>query len=442
MILRVLKDKKNMSIMNKKIAGTIYAVFISIMAFAQPGWNYEGLTPEQQEKAQTYMVTMGDDVKAKKYADGLPKVEWLLENSPKIHKSLYINGAKVYEGMVKTSTDKAKIDEYEDKALMMYDKRIEYFGGEANVLNRKGQKAWVYWKDRAEKTEELYNLYNKIHQLNGSKMYAPNTVAYMDMSCKMKKEGKLNDDQVMEAYDKISDVLNANAGVEKYEKMRESVDGMLASCVTVDCGFVKENLEPKFKSEPEIKLAKKMFSLMSSGGCSDDPVFFELMEYIDSKEPSFGMKITMARKAKNANDLDRSLDYYNKALEVAPDEKKAEIYYDMAYIYKKKGDKVTARSYARKSIAAGSSNKSDAYELIGDLYMASFKECANTSLVNSRCVYIAAYNQYKMAGNSKKMAGAKAQFPSMEEIFTENKVVGGEETVKCWINETVKIDKR
>ena len=219
----------------KKLAGILLGLFLSIAAFAQPGWNYEGLTPGQQEEAQTKMVTMGDDVKAKNYEDAAAKTDWLVENCPKVHKSLYQNGAKAYAGMVAKTKDDAK-KEYQDKTLMMYDKRIEYFGQEANVLNRKGQKAWVYLKDRPEKTEELFNLYKKIFELNGVKTYAPNTVAYMDMACKMKGEGKMTDEQVMEVYDNVNTVLDANPE-EKYTKMREPIEGMLAGCVTVDCGF-------------------------------------------------------------------------------------------------------------------------------------------------------------------------------------------------------------
>ena len=425
----------------KKLVGIGLGLVLSLAAFAQPGWNYEGLTPEQTEKAQTMMVTLGDDLKAKNYEEAVKKTDWLYETCPKVHKSLYINGAKAYAGMVNKTKGEER-NAYEDKTLMMYDKRAEYFGDEANVLNRKGQKAWVYLKDRPEKTEEVFNLYQKIFELNGTKMYAPNTMAYMDMACKMKTAGKMTDEQVIEVNENVNSVLDAHAADPKYTKMREPVGGIFVGCVDVDCDYVKQNLEPKFKANPDIKLAKKMFSLMSSGKCTDDPMFFELMEYIDSKEPSCGMKITMARKAKKAKNFDKSLKYYNAALEACGEEKKAEILYDMATIYKAKGDKVTARSYARKSIAAGSEYKTASYNMIGDMYFGSFQACANSSLVKSRATYIAAYNQYKMAGNNSMMAKAKAQFPSMEEIFTENMKIGQEVTVGCWIGETVKLDKR
>ena len=79
----------------KKLAGIGLGLFLSIAAFAQPGWNYEGLTPAQQEEAQTKMVTMGDDVNANRFEDAAKKTDWLVENCPKVHKSLYQNGYSV-----------------------------------------------------------------------------------------------------------------------------------------------------------------------------------------------------------------------------------------------------------------------------------------------------------------------------------------------------------
>jgi hypothetical protein len=40
------------------------------------------------------------------------------------------------------------------------------------------------------------------------------------------------------------------------------------------------------------------------------------------------------------------------------------------------------------------------------------------------------------------MGRAKAQFPTMEEIFTWNMQIDEEYRVGCWINETVTIQKR
>ena len=428
----------------KKVIGICLVLFLGLVTIAQsqPGYNWPE-DPKKREIAEEYLVTMSDDLKLKDYASALPKVEWLVENAPNVHKSLYINGAKVYSGLVKASKgDKEKVDLYEDKTLEMYDKRIEYFGSEANVLNRKGQKAWVYYKDRPEKVEEVFNLYKKIFELNGDKTYSANTVAYMDMACKMKDAGKLTDEQVLEVSDEVIKVLDAHSDDQGYQKMRAPVEGKLAGCVSLDCDKIKTTLYPKFQAKPELKMAKTIFRQMNSGGCTSDPVFFEMMMYIEEQEPSCGMKFIIAKRSVRAKKYDQALKFYNLILEQCDAEKKAEVYFEMAMIYKRKGDKTSARSHARKSIAAGSDFKKASHELIGDLYFGSFKQCATADMLKNRTIYIAAYNQYQLAGNGKKMATAKAQFPSAAEIFTPGKKVGDAMNTGCWIGETVKLAKR
>ena len=49
---------------------------------------------------------------------------------------------------------------------------------------------------------------------------------------------------------------------------------------------------------------------------------------------------------------------------------------------------------------------------------------------------------YRKSGDQKSMANAKAQFPSIEDIFTENYSEGDSFKVGCWINETVTLQRR
>jgi len=75
--------------------------------------------------------------------------------------------------------------------------------------------------------------------------------------------------------------------------------------------------------------------------------------------------------------------------------------------------------------------------------MASYEDCkGGVSRVQDRAVFLAAYEMYKKAGNSKMMQLAKAQFPSMEEIFELSLKEGETLRVGCWINETVTIQRR
>ena len=83
------------------------------------------------------------------------------------------------------------------------------------------------------------------------------------------------------------------------------------------------------------------------------------------------------------------------------------------------------------------------YNLIGNLYYGSFQDCAGyKSKVQDRLVFIAAYEMYKKAGNGAQMKACEEQFPSAEEIFSENLKEGEQMSTGCWIDKTVTISKR
>ena len=161
-----------------------------------------------------------------------------------------------------------------------------------------------------------------------------------------------------------------------------------------------------------------------------------------TNEKDFAIAKFIAGRELSSKNYEASLEYYDGALLSTDDTKqKSEIYLNKAQLYALVGNKIKSRDNARMSIS--SENNSEAYKLIGNLYMASYEECkGGKSRVNDRLVFIAAYNMFKRAGLNIKAAQAKAQFPSMEEIFNENLEVGESLNTGCWINEKVTLSKR
>jgi hypothetical protein len=107
----------------------------------------------------------------------------------------------------------------------------------------------------------------------------------------------------------------------------------------------------------------------------------------------------------------------------------------------KSGNKPAARESYRQAAAADPSNK-EAWEKIGDLYATSNDCHKKESQAQDRLIYIAAYEMYAKAGNQQKMANAKEQFPSKEDIFLYNWKVGDVKSTGCWIGESVALRTR
>ncbi len=419
-------------------------ILISVAAIAQPGWNW----PEDIDTAKEKNALYTDALKSNQFELAQKSHQWLLENAPDLNKSLYINGAKIYEGLAEKESDPAKKIAHQDKALEMYDLRIKYFGEEGKVLNRKALIAYKYHKGNKSKYKELLDLFEKTFELNGKKTLDNNLIGYMDVIRRYKlTKGDITDEQIIEKYGEISDVIDfkiqQDKNVSKLEKYQETIDSMLTQIVTVDCEFVEKNLGPKMKESGDLKIAKKVFQLMLTGKCTDSPLFLESATILFEKEPEYGLAKVIALKYSSAGDHETAHTYYDKAIEYADDNlKKAEIHMSKAQLYSSQGKKAAARAEARKALAIDPSMK-DAYVMIGDLYMQSYQECRKgVSKVDDRLVFIAAYNQYAKAGNSSRMNTAKEQFPSIEEIFELGLKEGEVMNCGCWINESVKLARR
>lgn len=409
--------------------------------------------PEDKERAQTEYTVMSDLINADQDAKALPNWRWLYKNAPDLDDkgySLYKQGEKIFKALIKQTDDKELQQGYQDTLLLNFDERIARGDDKASVLNRKGYYLFPYWINRKEKRKDVLDAYKEILEVNGEESYYINAKYFFKTVYYNREAGyELADEQIIEYYDFVNDIVEKNIAkggkdASKWQSVKNEIDNDFAKMVEIDCAFIEKNWVPKFKANPEdLKMAKKIFAGMLSGKCTDNPVWLEAGELINNEEPSFGLSKNLGIKFFSADDYDKALQFFNQAEELAQNaEDKGEVNYRIALTYYKKGSKSTARSYALKAAAADPAKAKEAYSLIGDLYMGSFNECKADNIVDSRAVYIAAYNMYAKAGDSEKMAGAKEQFPSIEEIFTYGKKEGDSVTISCWINETVQLQRR
>ena len=412
---------------------------------AQGVWNW----PEDKATAEEKVVLYTDFKKAGNYEASIPPLTWLLENAPDLNNSIYINGADIFEELAKKSKDQQKKQEYIDKALEMYDLRIEYFGDESNVMNRKASTAMSLMYRDKDAYDQLYDIYNKAIEVSGDGFAYYNITPMMSIAKTQYEKGKFEAEKVIEIYDKLSEIAqnNVDAGknADKYADQQEKIDAIFTSTVTVNCDYIADKMVPKLEANPDdLDLAKKIIALSLASSCTGEDFFITAAEATFNKEPNAGLAKTIAARKLQAEDVEAAKEWYNKAIELSTDDaQKAGLYMDLANISQKEGAKATARKYAMEAASLSQEEAEKAYTMVGNMYFSSGPECkAGEDPVKDRAVYIAAYEMYKRAGNSSGMANAKAQFPSKEEVFTFNHKVGDQINVGCWIGESVTIQTR
>lgn len=417
-------------------------------AMAQSGWNWPE-DPAMREKAQEKNAYYTDMLKADNYSEAIKPLNWLLQNTPDLNTSIYINGVKVYKGLADEVKDTQRKNQLEDSVVTLYDLRMKYFDNKVDVSNRQAYDAYTLWKDRAGKYKELYGLQKNNFYLSGKDIMTVNLIAYLDaMRLYKAKGGDITDDMVLDAYDTISSILEykiAQSGSsDRLDRIKDLVDKVFSATVQVNCDFVENNLGAKLKADPtNMKLAERIVKFSFAGKCTDTKAFLRAATLVETREKDFGLARLLGLRYKSLQKYDSAEKYLKQAISYSDDNlKKADVYLDLADVASKLGRKSTARSYANNALEQDPSRK-EAYDFIGNLYFGSYNDCkGGDNVVKDRAVFIAAYEMYKKAGDAKGMAAAKEQFPSQEEIFTYNMEVGQQVTVGCWINETVTIQKR
>jgi hypothetical protein len=451
------KNMKTTVVKNGLLAAILLVGFGAFGQCKTPIWPED---PDTRKKAEDFNAIYGDAVKTGDFKTAKAPLLWLIANAPKISRQLYIDAADMYDKAATAEKDPTKKQVLVDSMLLMYDLRIASCGEEATVLNRKVNASFKYNYKNKEKLPGLLQDFDKAFEMNGNNVSDASLTLYMNLvGFNAKFVKNLNCEQVLQRYDKLVAIIDAKTkvameknklpDVEKLKGYKSQIDDTMITTVTdlkcANCDFVKKNMEPKFRENKTLDMAKKMFKFMSADKCTDDPLWLELADYQIDNDPAVDfsiIKISAIKHIANGN-YERGEALVKKAEPLAKEPKeKGDIYEIMAGLAVKNSGKGAARELYLKANAADPTNL-EPLSKIAALYMNSFDDCKKLkSKAEDRLIYLAAYDMYARAKDNAGMARAKAQFPSKEEIFELNWKAGEVKAVECWIGGSVTVRTR
>lgn len=417
------------------------ALFIMVvyMSWAQ-GTNIDWTNdhPLVKEKKALY----SDALRNKDYEAALAPYNWLLDSVPTLSRAFYINGDKLFKALEEQAKDETKKRLYQEKRLSLFDRRLLHFSDEINILNRKALASYNYYKNRPEKYEALYLLYEKVMAMNPKDVMKSNVAAYPYVVGLYKSKGGIVDEKTMiDRYDKLSSII-ALKGMD--ESIQRSADRMLTDQKDLSCSVINTRFGSAFLNDPDDLIkARKIVRLSIANKCADSEVFLQAAKAVHKHAPDGNLAYLIASKSQKIGDVKEASFYYREAVRLIEDKgRKADIYHSMATLFQKRGLMEEARTAARNSLAYNPFSKKS-YRLIGDLYFNSAESCKQyKSKTQDRAIYIAAFNMYEKADDKAMMQQAQEQFPSGEEIFGDVLEIGQTVEVGCWVNENVVLQKR
>lgn len=180
-------------------------------------------------------------------------------------------------------------------------------------------------------------------------------------------------------------------------------------------------------------------------------LYTHVADYSYQIEPSMEAAKGLAQAALKAKDYERSLQYYNEALDraIQPDDKCEILLYEAA-IYQEQGKKSNARECLRKSLSLDP-EQATPHVMIANLYATSANQCGEEKPALKSLVYVAAYQEMLQAAAKastdeekakyqRAAAGYKAGFPEKGALFMQaGKQPGDSHTIGGWMGVTVTI---
>ena len=421
------------------------ALLLAGFAHAQEGWNWPA-DPAQEAKAREFNAAYFDYMKAEQFVEATKPLSWLLVNVPNLNESIYIQGVTVYKGAADKTADAAQKRVYQDSVMALYNKRGEIYNNPVKWMETKAYYGYLFFRNDNSKIPGVVADFEKAWELKGSLnfQFVP---MYFDLVEKNYSANKAySPEQVLTIFDKSNKLLDAAAASGKdVTDSKSTLETLLVKMKLIDCDFIENTLGPKLAADPtNEELAEQIFTYSLQYKCISTKAFLAALEFKDSKAPTFKTSQVRGMLYMSAGDFEKAEPVFEKAMTLASTNKeKGETMMELAKIYARAGKKSAARTAAREAAGLDSELSSSAFGLIGDLYMSAYNDCrGGESRAKDYAVFIAAYNAYQRAGDSKGMGSARARFPSKEELFTEGYALGSSLSTGCWVGETVSLSTR
>ncbi len=419
-----------------------------------------------------------EHAKVKNYAAAEEPLMKVRKECPTYSVATYQFGAKLLKAKLKKAPAGEKTAIVNDLIALMKE-RMQYFPAKTKVGAFHSDMGQLMYDNKMGTKEAQYAEFHKAYtEDNANFKGAKKIYTYFSLLVDLQDAGKKDLQEVFDLYDEVINKIekeesekakviaeleakkesgvtlsrkearslkNAGINLTAYSKVKAGVNQKLGA--RADCN----NLIPLYNGQFEAKKSdtkwlKSAAARMSGKECTDDPLFFKMVEALHKAEPSAKTAYYLGILAEKDKKSSVALKYFNQAADLETNASdKAKVYFRIGESFKKKGSYGQARSYYRKALKEKPS-LGTAYLRIASMVASSANNCGDT-VFNKRAVYWLAANYADRAGRldpslkttaRKTAANYRAKAPSKTDIFNEA-AAGKSISIGCWIGESVKV---
>lgn len=441
----------------RSIAIAFLAFMMLLPAMSQTGAS-EGSKYGQGQDSINCLMNLSlyrEFFKHNNYNDAIKSWRIVFDDCPASSQNMYVDGVRIYKKFISGEKNPDVIESYIDTIMLIYDRRMEYFNDEANVLGRKATDLLRYRKDDIESIEEAYGYLAKSIELDPDGARDAIIILYMNTSVSLHKSDKLSQDQTIQDYFTASEIIDEklaeNPNNRRFQRAKETVDDFMLDEGILTCDALNQYYEPRFEQNKDDKaFLNKMLDFYYNSGCDRSGMYTKASEQLYKIQPDHKSAYKLARLFVVKEEHDKAIYYYQEAIDGDADtEQTGRYYYELAQVTRAEGNACQAIEYAREAVKKDPA-LGDAYILLGDAFIDSRDNLGDD--FEKRTAFWAAADKYIKAKNvdpstarvaDQRLNDYASQYPDSEECFFRGLDEGDAYRVKGCINEytTVRLRK-
>lgn len=460
-----LKNRSNQKPQKMKISKVIsISMLIGLLFFLSVGDGFANLIRSEKDSIDCLQKLSVSSlaIEKKMHIHAVGPWRSLVENCPDISVRIYSDGVKLWEHFIENAKEEAVRQAYVDTLLMVYDKRLKYFGDykmypEGWILGRKGLEIVKYRRNNIHSLKNAYDCFSRSYSLRREKSEPAVLVAWMQTARLLNEEGFVSDSSF------ISDFINVYAEIENWQVQEKYNSNMVKKVQEVlttifkrgnfeSCHFFDEiQGEAETKTGFTISEINAFLEVMKMSECMDSELYTSLVIKKYKMNPSSGAALELARMFIRKKRFNQSADFYKEAASKSTnDSLKAVCFYELAVLtdghFKRP---VEARQYAKRSSSL-MPQWGQPHLLLGSIYAREANNISGNDF-EKNAVYWVAVDQFSTAirkDNSCKVEALKQinvytqYFPDKQTCFFQGLDEGQEFVVGDWINEPTTVRYR
>lgn len=390
--------------------------------------------------------------RANRYADALPTWLRAFNQCRDSSERIYVDGASMYRSFIEATPPGPLREARIDTLMLIYDLRLEHFGGEGNVLGRKGKDILNYRGSDIKQVQQANSMLRRSIEIQGQESQEAILQLCISSDMFLYRKRLLDENLIIADYVMIVGNLDQlEKKNSRWLRTRQRIEELMFKEDLLSCKALNNYFEPLMEqNKSDTAFLQTLVSSYRPLNCEGSSLIAAASEYLYRLRPGPESAHSLAMQFIARDDLQKADFYLKEALQGAniQTNTRAQWYYELAVVSYGLGDYCQAIGYARESIKL-KDRFGQAYILLGDAIISSRKSLGDD--FQKRAAYWAAADKYETASlvdpsvseeARKKLSRSVAHFPDREDIFFSDISEGQAYLVEGCINDTTTVRAR